>query len=127
MANEITCHVISPEKILYSESVEFVVCPMEDGEMGILADHAPFLGAIGMGLVKINNGKEEIKFAVDAGFVEVRENEVSILVTRARTREDIQEGDLANRLADLKKDNLGDEKIYHEIAWIKTQEKLLLQ
>jgi len=72
--------LVSPERILYSGDADMVVCRTTDGEIAFLTGHAPFVGALGIGLVRIKlpDGSETAA-AVHGGFVEVRDNEVSIL------------------------------------------------
>jgi F-type H+-transporting ATPase subunit epsilon len=76
--------LVSPERILYSGEAEMVIARTSDGEIAFLTGHAPFLGALGIGTVRIHGatgagagGVEEA--AVHGGFVEVRDNRVIIL------------------------------------------------
>jgi F-type H+-transporting ATPase subunit epsilon len=72
--------VVSPERILFSGEGEMVVCRAAGGDIAFLTGHAPFLGTLGIGIVKVNltgGGVEHI--AVHGGFVEVRDNRVIIL------------------------------------------------
>ena len=72
--------VVSPERILFSGEADMVVCRAEGGDIAFLTGHAPFLGTLGIGIVKVNltgGGTEHI--AVHGGFVEVRDNRVIIL------------------------------------------------
>jgi F-type H+-transporting ATPase subunit epsilon len=72
--------VVSPERILFSGEADMVVCRAEGGDIAFLTGHAPFLGTLGIGIVKVNmtgGGVEHI--AVHGGFVEVRDNHVIIL------------------------------------------------
>lgn len=72
--------VVSPERILFSGEGDMVVARAAGGDIAFLTGHAPFLGTLGIGIVKINlagGGTEHI--AVHGGFVEVRENKVTIL------------------------------------------------
>ncbi len=125
MANML-CTVISPEKILFQEQVHGLVCPMTNGEMGILPGHAPFLGKLGIGLVQLRSETKDLVFAIDSGFVEVKNNEVSLLVNRAKQKEDIAPKEtLQEKLQILKDQNLGDAEVLREIAWIKAQKKLI--
>ena len=72
--------LVSPERILFSGEAEMVVCRTADGEVGFMADHAPFLGALGIGVVRIHKGGGKVeKAAVHEGFVEVKENHCIIL------------------------------------------------
>ena len=72
--------VVSPERILFSGEADMVVARAEGGDIAFLSNHAPFLGTLGIGIVKVNltgGGTEHI--AVHGGFVEVRDNRVIIL------------------------------------------------
>ena len=72
--------LVSPERILYSGDAEMVVARTTDGEIAFLTGHAPFIGALGIGTVKIVGGDAgEERAAVHGGFVEVSNDRVSIL------------------------------------------------
>jgi F-type H+-transporting ATPase subunit epsilon len=80
MAEPMQVELVSPERILYSGEAEMVICRSTDGDIAFLADHAPFIGALEIGVVRIKTtgGGEEVA-AVHGGFVEVRDNRVIIL------------------------------------------------
>ena len=67
-----------------------VICRTTDGEMAFLTGHAPFVGALGIAIVRIRqaDGTEQ-RAAVHGGFVEVRDNQVSILSDVAELPEQI--------------------------------------
>ena len=72
--------LVSPERILFSGEADMVVCRTSDGEIAFLTGHALLVGALGIGTVRIKQADgEEVKAAVHGGFVEVRDNRVSIL------------------------------------------------
>jgi F-type H+-transporting ATPase subunit epsilon len=72
--------LVSPERILFTGEADMVICRTTDGEIAFLTGHAPLVGALGIGTVRIKlSDGEEIKAAVHGGFVEVRDNRVSIL------------------------------------------------
>ena len=72
--------VVSPERILYSGEAEMVVCRTPGGEIAFLAGHVPFLGALGIGVVRIHKeGGDVVRAAVHEGFVEVKDSRVIIL------------------------------------------------
>ncbi len=72
--------VVSPERILYSGEAEMVVCRTPGGEIAFLAGHVPFLGALGIGVVRIHQeGGDVVRAAVHEGFVEVKDSRVIIL------------------------------------------------
>ena len=72
--------VVSPERILFSGEAEMVVCRTPAGEIAFLTGHVPFLGALGIGVVRIHQeGGKVQKVAVHEGFVEVSDNHVTLL------------------------------------------------
>jgi F-type H+-transporting ATPase subunit epsilon len=72
--------LVSPERILFSGEAEMVVCRTAGGEIAFMTGHAPFLGALGIGVVRVHQGGGDVmKAAVHEGFVEVRDNRVIIL------------------------------------------------
>jgi F-type H+-transporting ATPase subunit epsilon len=72
--------LVSPERILYTGEADMVVCRTPDGEIAFLTGHAPFVGVLEVAPVRvILNDGTEVKAAVHGGFVEVRDNRVSVL------------------------------------------------
>ena len=91
--------LVSPEKMLFSGEASIVVARTSDGDAAFLPGHAPFIGQLGIGpvLIRTADGKD-IKAAVHGGFVEVRNNRVTILSDVAELASDID----ANRAAAAK-------------------------
>ena len=56
-----------------------VTLPGEDGELGVLPDHAPLVGLLGAGEVRIARAEGPVSFFVAGGFFRVLKNEVTIL------------------------------------------------
>jgi F-type H+-transporting ATPase subunit epsilon len=73
--------VVSPERILWTGDAELVTArTVEGGDITFLTGHAPFVGALETGQVTIRpEAGEDTHFAVHGGFVEVSNNEVSLL------------------------------------------------
>jgi F-type H+-transporting ATPase subunit epsilon len=77
-----TLHVelVSPEQVLYSDDADMVVCRTTDGEIAFLTGHAPFVGSLGIGAVRVfEPGGDVVHAAVHGGFVEVSNDRVTIL------------------------------------------------
>ena len=82
--------VVSPERILYSGEAEMVICRTPAGEIAFLTGHVPFLGALGIGIVRVHTtDSDEVKVAVHEGFVEVKDDRVVILSDVAELPEQI--------------------------------------
>jgi F-type H+-transporting ATPase subunit epsilon len=72
--------LVSPERILFSGEATMVVCRTLDGEIAFMANHAPVIGLLGVGPVRIYQGDQLVeRAAVHGGFVEVSNNKVTIL------------------------------------------------
>ncbi|WP_426571741.1 ATP synthase F1 subunit epsilon [Aquihabitans sp. McL0605] len=73
--------VVSPERILWAGEAEMVTArTIEGGDISFQTGHAPFVGALQIGKVIIRPGDADpVVFAVHGGFVEVSNNEVSLL------------------------------------------------
>jgi F-type H+-transporting ATPase subunit epsilon len=82
--------IVDPEKELWSGDANFVVARSEDGEIGILPGHAPFLGVLKHSKLKVEaEDGAVIVFAVHSGFIEVKDNRVSVLARSAEIASDI--------------------------------------
>ena len=82
--------VVSPERVQYSGEATMVTCRTTDGELAFLTGHAPLIGALGIGQVRIatESGDDEVA-AVHGGFVEVRNDKVVILSDVAELKDQI--------------------------------------
>src|SRR5437763_13297618 len=86
--------LVSPEKVLYSGQASFVRArTVGGGEIAFLTGHAPFIGALDICAVKIitDSGTEQL-VAVHGGFVEVSDDNVTLLSDVAELAEDIDVG-----------------------------------
>jgi len=81
--------IVSPEQVLYEGEGEMVVCRTTDGELAFLPGHAPFLGALGTGPVRVVLPQGEQVAAVHEGFVEVSDDRVVVLSDVAELPEQI--------------------------------------
>ncbi len=75
--------IVTPERLAYSDTVDSVVLPGAEGEMGILPHHAPLLATLGVGELRIRKGGEEEFFAIAGGFVQVRPDKVVVMAETA--------------------------------------------
>src|SRR5271165_4657064 len=84
------CIIVTPERSVLDEQTDFVAVPMYDGELGVLPGRAPLVGRLGFGELRIGQGDAARRFYVDGGFVQVRDNTVTVLTPRALKAEDIK-------------------------------------
>ena len=75
--------IVTPERQVFSEEVDSVVCPGIEGELGVLPHHAPLLTTLGVGELRIRRGGEEEFFAIAGGFLQVRPDKVVVMAETA--------------------------------------------
>jgi F-type H+-transporting ATPase subunit epsilon len=92
------CIVVTPERAVLDEPVDFVALPMYDGELGVLPGRAPLIGRLGYGELRIREGQTTRRYYVDGGFAQVRSNVVTVLTPRAVRAEEIDSGAAAQML-----------------------------
>ncbi len=46
---KLQCVVVTPEKTLFDDWVDFVALPLFDGELGVMPGRAPLIGRLGFG------------------------------------------------------------------------------
>jgi ATP synthase F1 epsilon subunit len=79
----LTVSVISPEKVLFEGTVDAIVAPAFDGEVGILPQHAPMMTLLGKGELKLGSGGSAGRFQVEGGFLQVVNDTVRVVTERA--------------------------------------------
>jgi len=84
MAHTITFELVSPEMLIISESVEMVVVPGSEGNIGVLPGHSPLIATLRPGLIDIHeNGKIKDRFFVGGGFTDVSPANCTVLANEA--------------------------------------------
>jgi F-type H+-transporting ATPase subunit epsilon len=79
----IQCDIVTQERSVFSEEVDYVSLPGSEGMMGILPNHAPMLTALAFGEVMVRNNDDEQFFAIGGGYAEVQPDRVIILADSA--------------------------------------------
>ncbi len=86
--------IITPEKVVSEEEVYQVTLPIQDGEVTLLPDHIPYIGALKAGEIVFRRESAQgdpIVLAVSGGFVEFHDNVLTLLADTAERGEDIDE------------------------------------
>lgn len=89
MAGTFNLKVVAPDGQVLNKDVEFAVVPGENGEIGILPNHAPLIASLGIGIIRYTENGKVNKIAISGGFMEVVKNKVTILANTAETSENI--------------------------------------
>ena len=87
----LTLEIVTPEASVYSATIDSVVIPTVEGEVGILPGHIALLTQVANGELRVTKGNETHFLAVGGGFAEVGNDRVRVLAERAITEEKIDE------------------------------------
>ena len=91
MADNIKLEVVTPEGSVFCGDVQQLTVPAAMGGMGILHNHAPLMTSLDIGVLEyVQEGKRK-KMAVIGGFLEVKDNHVTVLANAAELAENIDE------------------------------------
>ena len=82
--------IVTPERTVYSGTVESLRAPGSEGGFGVLQRHHPMLAALGVGAVSFaeSDGSSQ-KVAISGGFSEVLRDRVTILAETAEVTHEI--------------------------------------
>ncbi|MGB6128547.1 MAG: ATP synthase F1 subunit epsilon [Psychrilyobacter sp.] len=107
--------VITPLKKVLEMEVERVILRTSEGDMGILAKHAPLVAELAVGEMKIKTDAGEERFFVAGGFLEVSKDRTLVLADEAININDI-DVEVARKEAELAKQKLAKLKEDRDIA-----------
>ena len=72
--------IVSPQKLLFSGTVELVTLPGVKAPFTVLYNHAPLVSTLCAGKIIWKVGKDKQEMSIQSGFVEVKENKVTACV-----------------------------------------------
>lgn len=99
MAESFNFELVSPEKLLLSESASEVVLPGSDGEMTVMANHAPVMTTIRPGVLTVKSASGQTdRFVVFGGFADILPSGCTVLAESALAVADFNKDMLAKRL-----------------------------
>lgn len=82
--------IVTPDRALLSEEVVSIIAPGVEGYLGVLANHAPLVTELNVGVLRIRYPDDtEENVAVSGGFMEVANNRVLVLADAAERPQDI--------------------------------------
>ena len=105
MAQSFKFELVSPERLLVSEDVESVVIPGTEGEMTVMAEHAPVMTTVKPGVVTVKpaSGSEE-RYVVFGGFADILPSGCTLLAESATHVNDIDREEIQRRIQEAKED-----------------------
>lgn len=83
MADKISFDLVSPEQLVLSTDADMVTLPGSEGDMGVMAGHAPVITTLRPGIIAAAQGKETQRFVVLGGFAEINAAKVTVLAEEA--------------------------------------------
>jgi len=87
----LTLEIVTPEAKVYSDTIDSVVIPTVEGEIGVLPGHIPLLTQIENGELRVTKGAVSTLLAVSGGFAQIDGDRVRVLAEHAITEEKIDE------------------------------------
>ena len=96
----INCIVVTPAETAVETEASSITLPLFDGDKGVMADHAPMIGRLGNGELRLEGTDGGSRFYIEGGFVQVLDNTVSILTNRVVAVENLDSSALEQELGD---------------------------
>jgi F-type H+-transporting ATPase subunit epsilon len=87
----LTLEIVTPAAKVYSDTVDSVVVPTVEGEIGVLPGHIPLLTQVEHGELRVTKGNTTSWLAVGGGFAQIDGDRVRVLAEHAITEEKIDE------------------------------------
>ncbi len=89
MADMFKLQVITPDKIFYQGEASMVELTTTEGDIGVYAHHIPMTAIVAPGLLKIHEEGQVRKASLIAGFIQVLQEEITIMAEVAEWPEEI--------------------------------------
>lgn len=96
--------LITPRSIAFDGEAELVIAVGTEGEVGIMAHHAPFLTALRPGVLRANvrgpgGATRRLELATGEGFLQALPDKITVLADVALAAEDVNVGDTRDELS----------------------------
>jgi F-type H+-transporting ATPase subunit epsilon len=107
--------LVTPEGAAFEGEAEMVIVPGADGEIGVLARHAPLVAMLKAGEIRVKSAGEWQSFAAGPGYFKVQQDRAIALVDDAVRAEDIDVEEARREIeearAALERAEEGDEEV----------------
>ncbi len=105
MANSIMqVDIVDSEEEIFSGSIEYLIAPGSEGELGIYPNHAPLISKLKSGVLRLKapDHETQLVFAISGGFLEIQGNHATVLADVVERTDELD----AQRLIDQKTEAL---------------------
>jgi len=126
--SELHVELVAADRVVWSGEATMVIARTTEGEVGVLANHAPLMSVMVPGVVEVRGeGGDTVRAAVDSGFLSVAANRVSILAEQAALAADIDAAQARQALEAAQAGDLDDDDAVTELrraeAWVRASER----
>lgn len=105
MADKIAFDLVSPERLLLSDTADMVTVPGADGYMGVMAGHSRVISTLRPGTITVQGATAgDTRFFVRGGFAEITAAKVTVLAEEAIPLADVNAATLDQRIRDAEED-----------------------
>lgn len=94
--------ILTPDKVFWNQEAEEIIVPTNTGQMGVLTNHAPIITALDIGVMSIRTQKEWTSIALMGGFALIKQNQVTVLVNSAESKETIDSAEAEQAFSEAK-------------------------
>lgn len=125
---DLQVEVVAADRVVWSGEARIVLTRTVDGELGVMANHAPLLSVLAPGTVEIRTvDGDDVVAAVDGGFLSVAANRVSILAGHAGLSGELDLEEARRDLEEIRSaqdsDDDDNEAVREAEAWVQAIEK----
>ena len=127
MSENFNLEIVNPEKSFFKkDNVIEAIIPAFEGEMGILKDHISIISFLKSGIIKVITGNEELKFYIEDGILEFKDNTLSILTSNIFNIKESDSTEIQEMIKNAEND-LNDEKIDDQKRFLISQKVEVLK
>jgi ATP synthase F1 epsilon subunit len=94
--------ILTPDRVFWNQEAEEIILPTNTGQMGVLTNHAPIITALDIGIMSIRTQKDWTSVALMGGFALVKQNQVTVLVNSAESKETINSSEAEQSFLEAK-------------------------
>jgi F-type H+-transporting ATPase subunit epsilon len=105
MVDKIAFDLVSPERLLLSDTAEMVTIPGTEGYMGVMAGHSPTISTLRPGTITVQGATAgETRYFIRGGFAEITAGKVTVLAEEAIPLAEVNIATLDQRIRDTEED-----------------------
>ena len=101
--SKISLKIVTPERIVFEDSVDSISAMTENGEITVLPNHVPLVSLLKAGEMRLKDGSTSSLLAVSTGLIEVLPDNTVIILADTAERSDelaLEEIEKAKELAE---------------------------